>query len=287
MVEIKAVKEPAPDPKTGKPKPKSGVSIPYYDITQSIVVAKTIHEQGGGACSREQLAPLLKYSGTNNGGFLTRVSAAKMFGLVEESSDSLRITLLAQQILSPVMPSDHLRAKVEAFLAVDFFAKFYERFKGHTLPQEAGLKNLLTNTYSVVPGRVVPALRILLDSAEQAGFFKVAGNRSTMVMPIIQDSNGEVQQPPGNTNQERDTQRPPDADGSGEGADANQSKNRRKGGGGENGSGAGLEIPSALVGLLEQLPSVGTAIPPKRRKALTDAFANTINFLYPEPEDED
>lgn len=275
MAEIKAVKDPAPDPKAGKPRPKSGVAVPYYDIAQSIGVAKAIHELGGGSCSREQLATLLKYSGTNNGGFLTRVSAAKAFGLVDESADTLRISQRARTILSPVMPVDADRAKVEAFLSVDFFAKFYERFKGTTLPQEAGLKNLLQNTYSIVPGRVVPSLRVLMDSAEQAGFFKASGNRSRMVMPLgfngftepAVEPAAQDQQEDGNENRE-------------------DAKRQRRGGGGD-GSNGGSDIPSALLGLLEKLPPVGTPIAPKRRTALTDAFKSTINYLYPEPEDDE
>lgn len=279
MAEIKAVKDPAPDPKAGKPRPKSGVSVPYYDIDQSIAVAKAIHEQGGGSCSREQLATLLKYSGTNNGGFLTRVSAAKMFGLVDESSDTLRVSQRARTILSPVMPADAEHARVDAFLAVDFFAKFYERFKGTTLPQEAGLKNLLENTYAVVPGRVVASLRVLMDSADQAGFFKASGNRSRMVMPLIgKGSDGGA----ASTVENQDL--PPDQQGKAE-EGQHRRKQPRSGGGHGDGGGSDNEIPSALLGLLEKLPPVGTPIPPKRRAALTDAFKSTINFLYPEVED--
>lgn len=277
MAEIKAVKDLAPDPKAGKPRPKSGVSVPYYDITQSIAVATAIHEQGGGSCSREQLATLLKYSGTNNGGFLTRVSAAKMFGLVDESADTLRVSQRGRTILAPVMPADAERAKVDAFLSVDFFAKFYERFKGTTLPQEAGLKNLLENTYAVVPGRVVASLRVLMDSADQAGFFKASGNRSRMVMPMISKGSDGGTPPAG------ESPSPPPSDQN----NGNEGQNRRKtgGGGGQSGGGDDNDIPSALLGLLEKLPPVGTPIPPKRRAALADAFKSTINFLYPEVED--
>lgn len=227
MIELKTVKEAAPDPKTGKPRPKSGVSVPYYDLDQSIAVAKAIHEQAGGSCTREQMAQLLKYSGTNNGGFLTRISAAKLFGLVEESGESIRITHRAKNILSPVMPTDADCAKVEAFLSVDFFSKFYERFKGTTLPQEAGIKNLLLNTYSVVPGRIVPSLRSLMDSAEQAGFFKTSGNRSRMIVPLglTESSNNEktpvddTSQTNGNedANSKRDSKLKSDGTGGGDG----------------------------------------------------------------------
>ncbi|HEY2347029.1 MAG TPA: hypothetical protein VGH80_14315 [Xanthomonadaceae bacterium] len=279
MAEIKAVKEPGPDPKVGKPKPKSGVAIPYYDLNQSVEVAKTIHEKGGGHCSREQLAPLLKYSGVKNGGFLTRVAAAKAFGLIEESGETIRLTDRARTILSPVRPEDAERAKVEAFFGVDFFKTLYEKFSGQVLPQEAGLKNLLQNTYAVVPGRIVPSLRVLMDSADQAGFFKTAGNRSRMIKPLVANN-------PGGGSEHRQSEEPKPNGGD---HDRNAEHTRRAHGGGQGGGGGGggdTEIPPALAGLLKELPPVGTELTAKRRKALTAAFASAIDFLYPEPDNE-
>jgi hypothetical protein len=275
MAEIKAVKDPTPDPKTGKPKAKSGVSVPYYNLKQCEAVARTIHEQGGGACSREQLATLLKYSGTNNGGFLTKVSAAKAFGLVEESGATLRITSRAKAILSPVMPADAEQARIDAFLSIDFFKTIYERFKGTTLPQEAGLKNLLQNTYSIIPTRVVPSLTILQDSAEHAGFFKATGNRSKMVYPLMAGSQGETSQPQNDQAAKDDSQSNDDSG----------SKQRGKGGGDDGGNDNKPPIPAALLGLITQLPPVGTILLPKRRAALSAAFKSAIDFLYPEAED--
>lgn len=279
MAEMKAVKDPAPDPKTGKPKPKSGVAIPYYDLNLSMDVARIIHEKGGGHCSREQLAPLLKYSGVKNGGFLTRVAAAKAFGLIEEGGETIRLTDRARTILSPVRPEDAERARVDAFFAVDFFKTFYEKFSGQTLPQEAGLKNLLENTYSVVPGRIVPSLRVLMDSADQAGFFKMTGNRSRMVKPIFTNQAGAD-----GGERVREEGQKPLADQPDHGAD----HHRRRAGGrdGDGSGGGGADIPPALAGLLKELPPVGTELTSKRRKALTAAFASAIDFLYPEPDNE-
>src|SRR3990172_44763 len=121
MAGLKAVAEPVPDAKLGVPRRVSQVAFPYYNLPISILVAKTMHERAGGQCDRTQLAALLGYKGIKNGSFLTRVTSAKMFGLIEQEGDQLRITPRAQAILSPVRESDALAAKVDAFLAVPLF----------------------------------------------------------------------------------------------------------------------------------------------------------------------
>lgn len=270
MVEIKEVKKPASQ--KGVPKPRSEITYPYYDLDKCIDSVKIVYDRAGGSCDRTQLAPLLGYSGVKNGGFLTRVSAAKMFGLLEESGDRLALTERAKAIISPITPAQAERAKVEAFLGVPLFNRVYEQFRGQALPAEVGLKNLLSAQYKIVPDRIVPALRVMLDSAEQAGLFKLSGNRSRMTLPITGTNDaGTVQSinspdpPPG------DRQKSPDGGG---------------GGGGGNGDGGGHDdIDPALLGLIKNLPPAGAKLGPKRRKALTDAFAATINFLYPEDEE--
>jgi hypothetical protein len=268
MAEIAEVK--APPSQKGKPKPRSEVASPYHDLDKCITVAKVIREAGG-TCDRAQLALLLKYSGVKNGGFLSRVSSAKMFGLIEENGDKLTLTERAKQILSPVMPDDAEKAKVEAFLSVNFFSQLYERFNGQALPNEVGLKNLFENTYKVVPDRVIPALRVFMDSADSAGFFRLSGNRSRMTLPINSGGAGVRSQvfPP------QPPPPPPKPEGD---SDAQH--------GGSGGGGSGGGIDPALLGLIKNLPPAGSKLGPKRRKALTDAFTATINFLYPEEEEE-
>jgi hypothetical protein len=270
MAEIAEVK--APPSQKGKPKPRSGVASPYHDLDKSIDVARVIHTQGGGTCDRAQLALMLKYSGVNNGGFLSRVSSAKMFGLIEENGDKLTLTERAKQILSPVMSDDALKAKVQAFLGVEFFAQLFQRFNGQALPSEVGLKNLFESTYKIVPDRIIPALRVFMDSADSAGFFKMAGNRSRMTMPI---ATGSETLPPKVTPLQP-LPATPQADLA--------TTAQQHGGSGGGGNGGGID--PALLGLIKNLPPAGSKLGPKRRKALTDAFSATINFLYPEEEEE-
>lgn len=268
---VRAVAEPEADPKAGKPRPKSGVAFPYFDLDTSIEVAKAIHDRAGGVCDLPQLATLLKYSGVHNGSFRMRVSAAKMFGLVEEADGrKLRVAQRGKAIVAPVTTSDAARARAEAFLAVDLFKKVFDQYNGSTLPEEVGLDNLLKTEYRVVPDRVVPTRRIMLDSAEQAGFFAVAGNRSRMVTPLAASGAG-IQTPP--PVQPKPSDDPPARQGGG--------------GNGRNGGGDGSDVDPAIFELVKKLPPGGTPLSGKRRKALIDAFTATVNFIYPDADSDE
>lgn len=265
MSAVKAVKQTEPDPKVGKPRAKSGVSFPYWDLNSVVEVAKVMHERAGGVCDNVQLAGILGYSGVSNGSFRTRVSAAKMFGVIEDTDDRrLRVSARGRRIVAPITPADGSNARVEAFLAVDLFKRVFDRFHGTTLPENIGLRNLLQNEYQIVPDRIAPTVRILLDSAEQAGLFKTAG-RSKMVMPL---AGAGVSAPPA---------APPPAEP--------PTPPKHGGPGGGNGSGGGYDsgnIDPAILGLLQRLPPGGTPLTAKRRKALIDAFTATVGFIYPE-----
>lgn len=272
MAELKAVTEPEADPKIGKPKPKSGTKFPYYDLADSVLVAKVIHEKGGGTVDRAQLATLLGHKGINSGAFLTRVSAAKMFGTIEQTDDlNFRVTQRGQAIVAPISEQTATGAKVAAFLAVELFKKVYDQFHGTTLPAEIGLRNLLETTYKIVPDRIVPTVRIMLDSAEYAGLFKAAGNRTKMVMPLVPLPVPGGTVPPAQGAKPEDSHAPKGNNGGG------------GGGGGDDGSG----IDPAIMGLLRRLPPGGTPISSKRRKALIDAFTYAVGFIYPDAEGEE
>src|SRR5687767_11051978 len=128
MAEIKAVAEPKPDPKIGQPRRVSGTPTPYYNMENSEQVARVIYEKAGGSCDRTQLAPLLGYKGVQNGAFLTRLTAAKLFGYVIQEGDQIRLTDRGRAVVAPVMPADADRARVEAFLSVPLFRGVFEEF---------------------------------------------------------------------------------------------------------------------------------------------------------------
>lgn len=273
MAGIKAVAESNPDPKLGVPRRMSAIAFPYYNLATSIVVAKTMHEKAGGECDRIQLAGLLGYKGIKNGSFLTRVTSAKMFGLISQDGDKLKVTPRGQAILSPVTAGDADRAKVEAFLAVPLFGKVFEEFKGQALPAEVGLRHLLENKYKVVKDRVGPTVNIMLDSAEEAGFFRTLGNRSQMITPLPLSGSPNKPAPTGHAAAAVPAE--PSKGGGGAG--------HQHGGGG----GDGLDhVHPMIAGFLKTLPPPGTMLTAKRMTALIEAFKATLGVVYPDSEDQ-
>jgi len=238
---------------------RSGTNSPYFDLDASIKVAETIHLTGGGAATADQLAAWLKYKTTKSGTFLTRVGAAKQFGLITSNGKQLVPTERAMTIIAPVMPDDAVKAKVEAFLDVELFSKVYEQFRGTQLPGDTGLKNLFSGAaYSILPDRVDQAIRVFRASAEQAGFFATTGDQSRLIRPT---ANG-TSIPPNTSIQAETVEKPvpekpksaPDTAG----------------------------VHSAIVGLLRELPPPGTEWPAAKKQRFLSAFQATIDFIYPE-----
>ncbi len=265
MAELKPVQETTKA--TRGPGPKSGTAYPYFDLQDSIEVAKAVHESGGGRCGRDVVAAALGYSTVRSGAFLTRIYAAKQFGLIDIEGDTISTTDRASQILHPVMPNDAMTARVAAFLSVDLFRKVYEKFKGTALPSEIGLQNLLKTEYKIVADRIKPALRVMLNSAEQAGFF-TTGGKQKMIQPPMAAAQSETPQqdaPPKITQSE-------DAPS----YSAGQST--------FGGSGGGGIVHPALIAMLRELPRPGTQWPQAKKDRFMAAFRSIVDVIYPEPE---
>lgn len=163
---------------------KNNIRFAKYDLESSVDVARTVHERGGGEVSLDQLATLLKYASTQNGAFINRIAAARLYGLVD-GRGAVRATDLAMRIVTPVYERDAAEARLEAFLNVPLNRAFFESHKGRHLPSIEGIRNALVSQFGVPRNQVSRAAARMLDSAEQAGLFDVAGGRSRMVEPVF------------------------------------------------------------------------------------------------------
>jgi hypothetical protein len=235
---------------------------PKYDLDSCIVMADKIKNGGGNDCTVEQLGGLLGYTNTSGGGFATRVANAKMFGLIETVGGRYRITQRAETILYPATPEEGRRARAEAFLSVPLYSRIYEMHKGQRLPEALGLQNLLHRSFQIPAGEAVAtAQKVMLDSADQAGFFTATkGQRTNLIMPI--GGAGPAPKPP----------------------EEERTENRNLGGGGgfSGGSGGGgPRIHPALAGLLTLIPSEPG--PWSGRTAFDEAWKSAMEVLYPKP----
>jgi hypothetical protein len=161
--------------------------FPMYDLDNSVQVARQIHERGaGGVASADELAAFLGYKSTNNGAYLSRVAAARLFGLIEGQSSAIKVTPRALDIIRPAHPQSAQRARLSAFSAVPLFSAFLENWEGKELPSHEHMRNALAGL-GVPEKSTGSALFRLLESAEQAGLFRVAGNRTRMIRPTLGD----------------------------------------------------------------------------------------------------
>lgn len=224
---------------------RSKIAFPYDDLNEAILVARSVHQYGG-QCTSDQVAPVLGYSGVDNGSFRSRISTARHFGLVTTSKDVLSITSLGREIVDPTTEA---QARATAFLRVPLYDRVYAEHKGYTLPPAAGLE-LKFVEYGVAPKQKERARQAFQRSAEQAGYFQQGKDR--LVAPAL-------------PNVRQDT--PP----------ADERTRRSDGGNGGNGDD---EMHPFIRGLVDTLPRPGTPWSDAERDEWLNAAKSIFALIY-------
>jgi hypothetical protein len=158
---------------------QSSISFPYVHFEDALTVARAMFDAGGIPCTRDQLSGLMAKSGN----FVVKLSAARIFGLLDNSGGKYQLTQLAYNALDKD-ENRQREARAEAFLNVPLFKKVYEEFRGKILPPRPfGLEQVLV-AFGVSPKQRSYA-RIALDkSARQTGYFQNE-NMDRLVAPLI------------------------------------------------------------------------------------------------------
>ena len=118
-------------------------------------------------------------------------------------------------------------------------------------------------TFHVPEERLAQSLRVFYASAETAGLFKIVGDRSRLISPVV---SGPVQKKETPAIKEESV--------------APLEKPRHGSGGGSSEGPPGIH--SAISGLLRELPPPGTPWSAQKKEAFLTAFKATIAFIYPE-----
>lgn len=226
---------------------RSTIEFPYTGLDDAIAVAKGIHDTTGSSiCQHEQLAAALGLS-MNSSGYRVRLSAARVFGVIESSGGGLKLTSLGQMIVDSARERE---AKVRAFLIVPLFKAVYEQNRGKQLPPPAALEREMAGL-GVSEKQKGRARQVFQRSAEVAGFFEM--DRSRLIMPPGVGS--EAAPPP------------------------EEKKEPEKGG---NGGGAKppLELHPFIEGLLKTLPAPQTEWQLADRVKWLQAAGHIFDLIY-------
>lgn len=144
---------------------RSAIEFPYTDLETCVEMARMIRDRAGVSCEDEQLATWMGQTVTG-GTFRSRMSASKMFGLVESQRGFVTLTALGLDSLD----GEKSRAThITAFLRVPLYSAIYEQFKGHVLPLVAAIERQMVGL-GVAVKQKDRARQTFTKSALYAGF---------------------------------------------------------------------------------------------------------------------
>lgn len=155
---------------------RSTIEFPYGDLNDAIEVARAIHLNAGTSCTPDQLAGYMGQM-VSSGAFRLKISAARVFGLVETERGGVTLTTLGRQIVDQ---GQEREARSTAFLNVPLYRAIYEKFKGHMLPPRAALEREMASL-GVSAKQTDRARQAFERSADQAAFFAHGADR--LVIP--------------------------------------------------------------------------------------------------------
>jgi hypothetical protein len=233
----------------GDGRQRSSIGFPYNNLGDAIEVAEAIHSNAGtGECDDSQLSAWMNVS-PKSSGYRIQISASRMFGLVETSNGTHKLSPLGRSIVDPQQERD---ARARAFLNVPLYKAIYEKYRVGVLPPAAALERDIVGL-GVAEKQTGRARQVFERSAEQAGYFDHGKNRLVMPAMAARDAS-----PPGEIQDDK---------GGGSG-----------GGGGEGIS--GLNLDPLLIALLKKIPTADKGWPGASRVRWFRTFAMNVSQIY-------
>jgi hypothetical protein len=259
---------PAERPQTddGKRRIRSTIQFPYSDLDDACAVAEAVQQNvGAGRCTEAQLAAWLEHDSVNSGTYRQKLSAARIFGLIENEKGSISLTPLGREIVDP---ASNKRARVRAFLAVPLYKAVFEKYNGMLLPPDVGIEHQMEEL-GVSPNIKDKARQAFQRSAQQAGFFHAGRTRlvlpADMPAPVVAQT---APEPHAQVEVDRKAPIPPAVD---------RAPSNGHGGGGAGGP-TGID-PSIEI-FIEELPKPGAVWPQNERAQWLRLIGKAFNRVY-------
>jgi hypothetical protein len=220
---------------TARKRDRTLIEFPYTDLKRAQELTKALADAGGKVwIDQTNLAVAMDMSAAG-GTFRGRLSAARMFGLVETEGAKVRISDLGLLVLEEATAK---AARAEAFLRVPLYKAMHEAYAGLVLPPAAAVERQMA-TFGVPPKQTERARQAFASSAQEAGFIASNGRfckPNVSALPSGEDIDGD-----------------------------------RAGG---NGNGAGNEVPSGQVPPVGNTPVTEKALEYKLVDLLGEAAGN-------------
>ncbi len=157
---------------------RSQIEFPYSDLERAVELSHTLHREGEQAkIEIRQLAVALDQS-ADGGTFRGRLSAAKMFGLIDYEQGMVGLSPLGLKIIDD---AEAAASRAEAFLNVPLYREMFDRYKGYALPPAAALERQI-KSLGVPPKQKERARQAFMASLTYAGYLAANGRFSR---PII------------------------------------------------------------------------------------------------------
>ena len=242
----------------GDGRQRSTIAFPYNHLNDAIEVAQAIHSNvGSGECDDTQLSAWMKLS-PKSSGFRVKLSASRLFGLIETGTGGHKLSPLGRMIVDPQRERE---ARAKAFMKVPLYSALYENHKGGVLPPAAALERDMVGL-GVAEKQKERARQVFERSADQAGFFEHGKTR--LVMPGIATR----EEGHGIKGGEIELEIPDD--------------NKIKNGGGGNGGGDHSHLHPFIQGLLKTLPDPEKEKdwPLAQRLKWLQTAANIFDLIY-------
>jgi hypothetical protein len=223
---------------------RSSIAFPYNDLGDALLVAKAIHEHVGvGDCDDTQLSVWLGQS-SKSSGYRMQLTAARMFGVLDQTSDKRKLTPLGRMIVDP---RQERGAKADAFLRVPLYSAIYERYRDGVLPPAKTLETEIVGL-GVAEKQKTRARQAFERSAQASGYFEHGNNR--LVRPGVAP------------------------------VDPAKSEETPKNGGDGGGGGRTPEIDPIIRGLLARLPKSGDVWSEADRKLWLNLLEGSFKLIY-------
>lgn len=137
--------------KTSKERKKGTTVFPKYSLMEALRIAESVRDNNAGQpYNRIDLAKALNTT-PESSGFRMLISASGRFGITQGGyqAEKIALTDLGRKITSPTSDEERTNGLLEALFKVEFYKKFFEKFRNNKLPRKDLLLNALEREFGI------------------------------------------------------------------------------------------------------------------------------------------